>query len=447
MRVATCWFATAFAWAVAGSACGTAAAVEPAMPVAAARPLDDRSYSHTPQRKARGAYLANGLLQCFICHSERDWTQPGAPPRPGMEGAGVVVRDDGNRRLVAPNLTPDEESGIGGFTDDMLARAIREGIGHDGRLLHPQMWYGSFRMLSDEDLASVVVYLRSRPAVRNPLPATVLSEDEHRRFAGRPRPLTAPVPAPPQSTAVERGRYLVEVADCVGCHTSWYSPRNPGMFAGGNPIERADSTTYSTNITPHPSGLAVDADGFVALIRTGKAGLTHPSMPWIAFAQLTDGDLKDMHAALSTLHPIAHFIGNVGEPAQCAVCGQAHPLGALNAAPVHPEVAVDAALLDRYAGVYRNADEDWTVHVVRDGDHLAIGDGGGHALRLHPLSQDRFLPESELPPLRFSPAADGSVPSFVAEMLTPLVFERVAESLPEDAGGAGATKATNSPEP
>jgi mono/diheme cytochrome c family protein len=401
------------------------AIASPAIPAPAARPLDDRSYAHTPEREARGGYLVNAVLQCMVCHSERDWSQPGAPPRAGMEGAGVVVRDDGQRRLVAPNITPDDDTGIGRFTDDMLARAIREGIGHDGRLLHPQMWYGSFRMLSDEDLAAVIVHLRSRPAVHNPLPATVLDADEQRRYAGRPRPLTQPVPEPPQSTPIERGRYLVELADCMGCHTSWHSPRNPGMFAGGNVIERIDHKVFSSNITPHPSGLAMDAEGFVTTIRTGKAGLTHPVMPWIAFARLTDADLKAMHAALSTLHPVAHFIGNIGEASQCVVCGQQHPLGALNVAPSYPHVAVEAALLDSYAGTYRNAAEDWTVHIVREGDHLAVGDGDGMSVRLHPLSNERFMPEAGLPVLRFERAADGTAASLITEELTPLVLERV----------------------
>jgi len=47
----------------------------------------------------------------------------------------------------------------------MLARAIREGIGHDGRVLDPYMPYEWYHVLSDEDLASIIVYLRSLPAV------------------------------------------------------------------------------------------------------------------------------------------------------------------------------------------------------------------------------------------------------------------------------------------
>ena len=76
--------------------------------------------------------------------------------------------------LVAPNLTPDPETGAGKWTDDMLARSIREGIGHDGRALFSLMPYHLFRHLPDEDVASIVVYLRSLPPAKNPLPKTQL---------------------------------------------------------------------------------------------------------------------------------------------------------------------------------------------------------------------------------------------------------------------------------
>jgi len=75
---------------------------------------------------------------------------------------------------VAPNLTPDPETGSGNWSDDALARAIREGAGHDGRALFPMMPYENFRYLSDEDVASIVVFLRTLPPVRNPLPTTRL---------------------------------------------------------------------------------------------------------------------------------------------------------------------------------------------------------------------------------------------------------------------------------
>ena len=71
----------------------------------------------------------------------------------------------------------------------MLARAIREGIGHDGRALYWGMWYQSFAGLSDEDLAAVVVYLRTLPPVRNVLPSTALPADDRPPMPGARNPL------------------------------------------------------------------------------------------------------------------------------------------------------------------------------------------------------------------------------------------------------------------
>ena len=119
-----------------------------------ARALRDIVVPRTPERVARGKYLNEGLLQCFVCHSERDWTAPVAPPIAATRGAGAVW--PGKSWLVAPNLTPDPETGIGRWTDDMLLRAIREGISHDGRRLHPQMRFSAFRALHDEDAEAVV---------------------------------------------------------------------------------------------------------------------------------------------------------------------------------------------------------------------------------------------------------------------------------------------------
>ncbi len=173
-----------------------AGAAEPDYP--RARPLTDRTFEPSPARIERGRYLAEHLLQCFVCHSERDWDAPGAPPVAGRKGAGAVMSERGERRIVAPNITPDVETGAGRWTDDMLARAIREGIGHDGRALYWGMWYQSFAGLSDEDLASVVVYLRTLPPVRNALPPTVLPADEQAANARSPQPITAPVAGPPR---------------------------------------------------------------------------------------------------------------------------------------------------------------------------------------------------------------------------------------------------------
>src|SRR5208337_2555681 len=160
-----------------------------------ARPLTNRTVERTPERLARGRYLVENF-GCFECHGEHDWTKHDAPMIEGTRGAGYADFPLAGLpgRVVPPNITPDPETGSGNWTDDMLARAIREGIGHDGRALFPMMPYEDFRDLSDEDVASIVVYLRSLPPARNPLPKTQIIFPVNYIIKNVPQPLTAPVP-------------------------------------------------------------------------------------------------------------------------------------------------------------------------------------------------------------------------------------------------------------
>jgi mono/diheme cytochrome c family protein len=389
------------------------------------RPLTDRVFEVTAGRMQRGRYLAEHVLQCFICHSERDAAQPGAPPIVARKGAGVVLSRKGDRVIVAPNITPDRETGAGSWTDDMLARSIREGIGHDGRALHPQMWYGSFAYLSDEDLASVVVYLRSIPAVRNALPKMQLPEEERAEISSSPRPITAPVPGPPPGDALARGKYLVTVADCSGCHTSWHSSRNPGLFGGGNLIEWPVGTAWSTNITRDASGLQYPADVFVAVVRTGKGGSLSPVMPWAAFRGMTDEDLSAVHLALGEAQAVRHYVGNHGEAEHCAVCGQSHPFGKLNRLETPAAMPLAREQLDRLVGRYRHSTWDLTVDIRTDGRRLYGVEEGGIEIELIAQSPVRFLAPGWPAPLEFELDAEGRVVRFVTLELDREAFERL----------------------
>ena len=126
---------------------------------------------------------------------------------PGKEGAGEPLPYVGlPGRIVAPNLTPDPETGAGNWTDDQIARAVREGIGHDGRALFPIMAYGRFRSMADEDLASIVVYLRSLPAVHHELPKTEIIFPVKYLIRSAPQPLTTTVSRPDPSDRVAWGQ-------------------------------------------------------------------------------------------------------------------------------------------------------------------------------------------------------------------------------------------------
>ena len=162
-------------------------------------------------------------------------------------------------KVYAPNITPDPETGAGSWSDDQLARAIREGVGHDGRALFPFMPYPDFRAMCDEDLASIIVYLRSLPPVRRQLPTTDLIFPVKYLIRSVPQPLDAPVLEPDVSTPEKRGRYLVTLAGCEDCHTPQdaHGQPLPGMdFAGGLILDGPWGRVASANITPEPSGIS-----------------------------------------------------------------------------------------------------------------------------------------------------------------------------------------------
>jgi mono/diheme cytochrome c family protein len=352
------------------------------------RPLTDVVFERTESRRERGKYLTEGLLQCFICHTDRDWKAPGAPPVKGREGSGHVWRDDAEFRLVAPNITPDIETGAGTWTDDMLARAIREGVSHDDRVLHPQMWYGSFRALSDEDLASIVVYLRTIPAVHNALPRTKLEKERDPA-----EQITEPVPQLDQSDPVKRGGYLVRIADCVGCHTAWEAPLNPGFFGGGNFVERANEKAVSSNLTPDASGISYYDDAlFIQVIRTGqvKARKINSIMPWTVFRRLNDDDLKGIFAYLRARRPVRHTVDNTEAPSECAMCGQKHGFGDRNHSKIEEIAKADPSTYGAFAGEYRFED-GFTVIITREANRLLIQfQGDDSKIELLPISETEF---------------------------------------------------------
>jgi hypothetical protein len=137
------------------------------------RALTDRKFEAPPERLKRGTYLAEHVAGSTVCHTPEEQGPNGPEILPAKKCSGQIFPLLGLPGiLVAPNITPDPETGAGNFTDDQLARAIREGISHDGHTLFPMMPYTHYRRMSDEDLASIIVYLRALPPLRNSLPHT-----------------------------------------------------------------------------------------------------------------------------------------------------------------------------------------------------------------------------------------------------------------------------------
>jgi hypothetical protein len=298
-----------------------------------ARPLTNHTFERTPQRLERGRYIATALSGCFYCHTPHDWTAPGTPMVAGMAGGGEVLPyADLPGRIVAPNLTPDPETGAGRWTDDQLARAIREGVGHDGRALFPIMPYQHYHNMSDEDLASVVVYLRSVPPVHNPLLATEIIFPVKYLIRSVPEPVTAPVADVGSADQLKYGTHLADQAGCIDCHTPQVRGQNvPHMeFGGGFPFRGPWGSVGSANITPDPSGIPYyDEALFLDVMRTGqvKARKLSPIMPLMVYKNLTDSDLKAIFAFLRITKPVKHRVDNSEPPTECKVCKQKHGAG------------------------------------------------------------------------------------------------------------------------
>lgn len=113
-----------------------------------------------------GKYLV-AIAACYHCHSGKlfglDFLEP--EKSKGYLQGGIKVKDPEGKKLQAPNLTPDKETGIGNFSQEEFATAVREGITPSGRKLSPPM--GKFKSLTDKQVNAIYAYLRSLPPVHH----------------------------------------------------------------------------------------------------------------------------------------------------------------------------------------------------------------------------------------------------------------------------------------
>lgn len=168
---------------------------------------------------ARGAYLAR-MSGCIACHTDTDGG--GAPLAGGLE------LKTGFGTFRSPNLTTDNEYGIGAWTPEMFAKAVRQGISPEGEPYYPAFPYPFYSRFSDQDIADLWAAFRTVPAAATP------SREQDLQFPYSFRPALkawralfldmGPLkPMPDRSDAWNRGRYIVRgPAHCGACHT----PRN-----------------------------------------------------------------------------------------------------------------------------------------------------------------------------------------------------------------------------
>lgn len=241
-----------------------------------------------------------------IDEGQRIFTTRGCGDCHGPDAAGTIMEDDpAFGRLVASNLTAGQ-GGVGGsYTDADWVRAIRHGIGSDGKPLFV-MPSNEYSGLEDGDLGALIAFIKSRPPVDNVLPASsagpiaraliltgafpLLAAETIDHDAPRPEPVVREV-------NVEFGAYVAQT--CSGCH---------GAGLSGGPIPGVPAEPpYPANLTPDPDtglGQWQEAD-FVRAMREGirpdGSTIDAKAMPWPALGQMTDVEISALWLYLSTL--------------------------------------------------------------------------------------------------------------------------------------------------
>jgi hypothetical protein len=130
-------------------------------------------------RVARGRYIATAIQGCG-CHTrekpdgskDENWHYAGSPnpAPPAGPPANAGWTSPRWKRIYARNITPDQETGIGKWTETNFIRAMRTGLTPDGRVLDAQMPWEAFQKITDRDLKSLWAYLKTIKPIKNKAP-------------------------------------------------------------------------------------------------------------------------------------------------------------------------------------------------------------------------------------------------------------------------------------
>jgi mono/diheme cytochrome c family protein len=247
----------------------------------------------------RGEYLVRGPAGCGNCHT------PQGPNGPDManELGGFMVEKSDLMEAWAPNITPGGR--VAEWSDADLAKAIREGIRPDGTVIGPPMPIGLYRGLSDDDLMSMVMFLRTVAASDNIVPASTYNIPLPPAYG----PPIDSVAAVPEGVTVEYGAYLAgPVAHCLECHTPM-GPQGPmldtHMGAGGFEFHGPWGVSVSANLTSSEDGLAGYTDDELrAMITTGVRPDGSRMLPPMGYGYYANTKPEDIDAIILFLRQL-----------------------------------------------------------------------------------------------------------------------------------------------
>lgn len=278
----------------------------------------------TPERVERGEYLANHVMVCMDCHSVRDWSYFSEPISPGSFGAGgdeFTPEMGFPGTFYAPNITPYN---LKNWSDGEIYRAITSGVNKAGEPLFPVMPYHSYGHASQEDIYSVIAYIRTLTPIQKDVPKSEPDFPMGLIMHLMPqKPQHSNQPA--QSDKIAYGQYLTTIAACADCHTPFEKgqPVSEMMLAGGREFEMPFGTLRGPNLTPDRStgiGSWTEEvfvkrfqlyDSTHKLERVNGTQMFNTLMPWNMYGQMKEEDLKAIYAYLHSLNPVVHKVDKV----------------------------------------------------------------------------------------------------------------------------------------
>jgi len=254
----------------------------------------------------RGGYLVNGVLTCGNCHTPRG---PGGVLAMDKQlSGGPQEWDTPAFKVKGANITPDRETGIGGWSEADIKRALVDGVRPNGTHMAPIMPYGFYKVFTTADLDAIVAYLRSVPAVSNKVQAPLYKAALHVEI---PPGAEKQVAAADLSDPVKRGFYQVTIAHCMECHTPRVNGKSDfgnALGKGGEEFKGPWGVAVSRNITSHrEKGIGAWSDAEIKRAITQgvrKDGTPlKPPMGYPMYARMSDADLSDVVAYLRTVPP------------------------------------------------------------------------------------------------------------------------------------------------
>ncbi len=284
----------------------------------------------TPERIARGRYLANHVSVCMDCHSKRDFSKFSGPPTEGTLGMGGDVFDQSVGMpgvFVAKNITPE---GISRYSDGELFRVITTGVTKEGAPMFPLMPYTYYGRMDPDDIHSIIAYVRSITPIKNEVRPS--APDFPMNFILNTLPQKAnPQKKPDPTDMLAYGSYMTNAAGCRECHTQVDKGQiiESLAFSGGREFGFPDgSVVRSSNISPDvATGIGswteemfvnrfqMYADSTYELPSVA-AGEFNTIMPWTMYAGMTREDLAAIFAYLKSQPAMQNQIVKYSPPSK-----------------------------------------------------------------------------------------------------------------------------------